>query len=75
MDGWHEDGRRDGLLALSGNVADYNLRITEPYPRGTPTVMSSTPPEPLIGGQEEFKWKQLIADELESHDGEEDGTE
>src|SRR2546427_4003800 len=28
MDGWHADGKRDGLLALSGNVAEYKLLIT-----------------------------------------------
>jgi len=49
MDGWHEDGKRDGLLALSGNVAEYKLVITEPYPRGTPSTPTAAPPEPLKG--------------------------
>ncbi len=65
MDGWHADGKRDGLLALSGNVAEYKLLITEPYPRGTPPVPSSTPPERLTGEQE-FLWKDVLEEELES---------
>lgn len=74
MDGWHEDGKRDGLLALSGNVADYSLRITEPYPRGTPPAPSGTPPEQLKGEQE-FLWKDVLEEELESEGDEENGTE
>lgn len=67
MDGWHEDGKRDGLLALSGNVAEYKLWITEPYARGTPSIQTATatPPEPLAGEQE-FLWKEILEEELES---------
>jgi predicted nucleic acid-binding protein len=73
MDGWHADGKRDGLLALSGSVAEYNLRITEPYPRGTPATPSGPPPEPFKGEQE-FLWKDVLEEELESQGDEENGT-
>ena len=76
MDGWHVDGTRDGLLALSGNVAEYKLLITEPYPRGTPPVVTAGPSEPLKAEQEDlFTWKEVVRDELESLSHEQDGTE
>jgi predicted nucleic acid-binding protein len=73
MDGWHEDGKKDGLLALSRNVADYDLWITEPYPRGTPPTLSASPPEPLTGEQE-LLWKDVLEEELESEGEEENGA-
>jgi predicted nucleic acid-binding protein len=73
MDGWHEDGKRDGLLALSGNVAEYKLSITQPYPRVTPPTPTATPPEP-VKGEQEFLWKDLLEEELESEGDEQNGT-
>ncbi len=73
MDGWHEDGKCDGLLALSGNVAGYNLWITEPYQRGTPSTLTATPSEPLEGKQEEILWKDILEEELESEGDEQNG--
>ncbi len=73
MDGWHEDGKRDGLLALSGNVAEYKLRITAPYPRGAPAVPTTTPSEPL-SGEQDFLWKDMLEEELESEGDEQSGT-
>ncbi len=73
MDGWHEDGKRDGLLALSGNVAEYKLVITEPYPRGTPSTPTAAPPEPLKGDQD-FLFKDMLEEELESEGDEQNGT-
>jgi hypothetical protein len=73
MDGWHEDGKRDGLLALSGNVADYKLRITEPYPRGTPPALTATPSEAITGEQDSL-FKEMLEEELESEDDKHNGT-
>jgi len=73
MDGWHEDGKRDGLLALSGNVAEYKLLITQPYPRVTPPTLTTAPPEPLQGVQDSL-WKDLLEEELESEGDEQNGN-
>ena len=74
MDGWHEDGKRDGLLALSGNVADYNLWITEPYPRGSLPSPSTIPPEPSLTGTQESLWRDVLEEELESESDEQTGA-
>ncbi len=74
MDGWHEDGKRDGLLALSGNVAEYKLVITEPYPRGTPSTPTAAPPQPLKGDQD-FLFRDMLEEELESEGDEQNGTD
>jgi hypothetical protein len=55
-------------------VADYNLRITEPYPRGNLPAPSPTPSEQLKGEQE-LLWKDVLEEELESEGDEENGTE
>jgi hypothetical protein len=73
MDGWHEDGKRDGLLALTGNVAEYKLWITEPYPRTTPPAPTAAPSEPLKGEQE-LLWKDILEEQLESEGDEQNGT-
>jgi hypothetical protein len=73
MDGWHEDGKRDGLLALNGNVAGYSLFITEPYPRVTPSAPAAGPPEPLKGEQD-LLWKDILEEELESEGDQQNGT-
>src|SRR5437588_4470566 len=66
MDGWHEDGKRDGLLALSGNVAEYKLWITEPYPRGTPPAPPTSAPPDILAAEQELLWKDIVEEELES---------
>jgi predicted nucleic acid-binding protein len=73
MDGWHEDGKRDGLLALDGNVAEYNLHITEPFPRGTPSVPTSAPIEP-VAGEQDVLFRDILTEEFESEGDEQDGT-
>jgi predicted nucleic acid-binding protein len=73
MDGWHEDGKRDGLLALSGNVAEYKLTITEPYPRGSSHPPTSAPVE-VLKAEQELLWKDILEEELESQGDEQNGT-
>jgi predicted nucleic acid-binding protein len=73
MDGWHEDGKRDGLLALNGNVANNKLWITEPHPRGTPATLTAPPLETLKSDQE-LLFKDMLEEELESEDDDQDGT-
>ena len=73
MDGWHDDGKRDGLLGLSRNVDDYNLWITDPYPRGTTSIPTAAAPEPLKGDQE-LLWKDILEEELESESDEQNGN-
>jgi predicted nucleic acid-binding protein len=76
MDGYHDDGHRDGLLALSGNVADYKLLITMPFPRGSHSEPNnSSVSAPLKGDQDSFSWNEIVEDNMESHEDEQDGTE
>jgi predicted nucleic acid-binding protein len=45
MDGYREDGKHTGLLALNANVAGYKLLITPPYRRNPIIVPASPMPE------------------------------
>jgi len=69
MDGYHDDGTRDGLLALSGNVADYKLLIVASYPRGAPSVPSVAEVVQSEIDDTRLLWDQIVEeDATEPHD-------
>jgi predicted nucleic acid-binding protein len=63
MDGYHEDGSHDGLLALSGNVADSKLLIVAPYPRGAPSLPIVTEEVQPEIDDARLLWDQIVEDD------------
>jgi hypothetical protein len=54
MDGLQKGGGSRKLLALSGNVGGYDLKVVHPYPRSTPPPELVTVKGPLFGSEEKI---------------------